>query len=103
MGSQVRTLHRAPFPRQGRVRTIRDLPSQQESRLFGAAAIALVFLVWHLLTMPWSGGSRILSATLLPSLPDTLAFFCSLWFDRALTLNVPASLGREPGRRAMEG
>ena len=80
-----------------RVRTIRDLPSPLESRLFGAASIALVFLAWHLLTMPWSDGSRIISAALLPSLPDTFASFHSLWFDRALTLSVLASLGRVLG------
>jgi ABC-type nitrate/sulfonate/bicarbonate transport system permease component len=80
-----------------RVRTIRDLPSQLESRLFGAASIALGFLAWHWLTMPWGDGNRILSATLLPSLPDTLASFRSLWFDRALTLSVLASLGRVLG------
>ena len=80
-----------------RLRTIRDIPSRMESRCFGALGIALVFLTWHLLTMQWGEGGRIVSATLLPGLPDTFASFRSLWFDRALTLSVLASLGRVLG------
>ena len=80
----------------GRLRTIRDLPSQLESRLFGAASVGLVVLVWHLLTLDWNGG-RIVSPVLLPSVPDTFASFPSLWYDRALTLSILASLGRVLG------
>ncbi len=79
-----------------RVRAIRETPTDLESWLYGATAIALVLLVWHLLTMEWNG-ERFLSPALLPNVPDTLASFKSLWFDRALTLSIVASLGRVLG------
>jgi ABC-type nitrate/sulfonate/bicarbonate transport system permease component len=79
-----------------RARTIRDVPSQLGARFAGAAAIVLVLLIWYILTTEWNG-ERIFTPTMLPSLPETVASFHSLWFERALSLSIVASLGRVLG------
>jgi ABC-type nitrate/sulfonate/bicarbonate transport system permease component len=61
--------------------------------LLGMLCIAMVFGLWHFLTLG-EPEERILSRNVLPSVPETVSSFHSLWFDRALTRNSLASLQR---------
>lgn len=61
--------------------------------VLGVLPIALLLLVWTLLT--WGAAEeRVLSPTILPSPVEVLTSFPSLWFERALTRNTAISLGR---------
>jgi NitT/TauT family transport system permease protein len=62
-------------------------------RIFGALCILLCLGLWWFVTRGESE-ERILSYTVLPSPGETLASFSSLWFDRALTRNLFATLWR---------
>jgi ABC-type nitrate/sulfonate/bicarbonate transport system permease component len=70
----------------------RDIPRWQ-ALLLSLLCIACCFGIWHLLTLG-EPEERVLSPGVLPSLPETFASFHSLWFDRALTRNLFASLRR---------
>lgn len=76
--------------------TIRDIPGQLERLLLGAAGIAALLLVWHILTMG-EPADRIVDPYTLPSLRETVESFPGLWFDRALMRSAVASLGRVLG------
>lgn len=79
-----------------RVGTIRDVPSYAESLGFGAASLVVVVFVWWLLTRG-QGDARITDRYTLPSIPETLGSFRSLWFERELSLSVLTSLARVLG------
>ncbi len=88
---------RAAFlARLGRRFTIRYNPGQLERLLLGAAGIAALLLVWHVLTMG-EPADRIVDPYTLPSLRETVESFPGLWFDRALMRSAVASLGRVLG------
>lgn len=70
----------------------REVPRWQ-ALLFGLSCIALCGLAWWFVTRG-EPEERILSPSILPSPADTFASFHSLWFDRALTRNMYASLRR---------
>jgi ABC-type nitrate/sulfonate/bicarbonate transport system permease component len=70
----------------------KDAP-QWQTWLCGALCIVLCIGVWWFVTRGESE-ERILSYTILPSPGETLASFSSLWFDRALTRNLVATLWR---------
>ncbi len=80
----------------GRARTIRDVPPQLESWMFGLAFMGLALVVWYLVTAEWNG-ERFMPRYKLPSPGETFASFPSLWFDRALSLSAIASLARVLG------
>jgi len=73
--------------------TIRDEPGPLARPLLALAGIAFALLVWWILTRG-EGAGRILSPVKLPSIPETIASFPTLWFDAALTRSVFASLAR---------
>jgi len=58
-----------------------------------ALSIVLFFLLWWLVTAG-DREQRIMSPTVLPSLPETFGEFRSLWFDSALTRNTLVTLRR---------
>lgn len=70
----------------------KDAP-QWQVWLCGALCILLCLGLWWFVTRGESE-ERILSYTILPSPGETLASFSSLWFDRALTRNLLATLWR---------
>jgi NitT/TauT family transport system permease protein len=70
----------------------KDAP-QWQVWLFGAICIGLCIGLWWFVTRGESE-ERILSYAVLPSPGETLASFSSLWFDRALTRNLFATLWR---------
>jgi ABC-type nitrate/sulfonate/bicarbonate transport system permease component len=76
--------------------TIRDQPSALEGLCASLLCVALVLLVWYVLTMG-PREERIIDAYTLPSLGDTMRSFHSLWVDRALTRSALWSLGRVLG------
>ncbi len=78
-----------------RIRTIRDAPSYAEGLAFGAACIALVLLVWWLLTTG-EGDARIVDAYTLPSPKETFESFPDLW-RRELSRSILISLIRVLG------
>jgi len=61
--------------------------------LFGIACVALCLGLWWFVTRG-EAEQRILGPAVLPSPAETFATFPSLWFDRALTRNIGASLRR---------
>lgn len=79
-----------------RATTIRDTPGYLEGMGFGFLSVAIVCLIWWLLTCG-QGDQRIVDVYTLPSLGDTLASFRSLWFERELSLSAITSLGRVLG------
>ena len=76
--------------------TIRDQPGQVESLLAAVICIALVLLIWEILTAG-APEQRIVDTMTLPSPSETLDSFKSLWFDRALARSTVWSLGRVLG------
>lgn len=70
----------------------KDAP-QWQTWLCGALCVALCIAIWWFVTRGESE-ERILSYTILPSPGETLASLSSLWFDRALTRNLFATLWR---------
>ena len=70
----------------------KDAP-QWQTWLCGALCIVLCIGIWWFVTRGESE-ERILSYTILPSPGETVASFSSLWFDRALTRNLVATLRR---------
>ena len=79
-----------------RCATIRDYPSRVECALAGLACVAIVLLVWHVLTVG-EPEQRIIDSYTLPSLGETARSFHSLWFDRALARSAFSSLERVLG------
>ena len=73
--------------------TLRKDAPQWQVWLCGVVCIALCVTLWWFVTHGESE-ERILSYTILPSPGETLASFSSLWFDRALTRNLLATLRR---------
>jgi NitT/TauT family transport system permease protein len=72
---------------------LRQPPSQLGRAVAAAACVALILLVWLLLTTG-AAESRAVSPTVLPSPGEAVQAFHSLWFDAALTRNLIASLWR---------
>ncbi|MGE0821343.1 MAG: ABC transporter permease [Candidatus Binatia bacterium] len=72
---------------------LRKEAPQWQIVLCGALCIALCLGLWWFVTRGASE-ERILSYTVLPSPRETFAAFPSLWFDRALTRNLFATLWR---------
>jgi ABC-type nitrate/sulfonate/bicarbonate transport system permease component len=70
----------------------KDAP-QWQAWLCGAICIVLCISVWWFVTRGESE-ERIFSYAALPSPGETLTSFSSLWFDRALTRNLLATLWR---------
>jgi NitT/TauT family transport system permease protein len=70
----------------------KDAP-QWQVWLFGAMCIILCLGLWWFVTRGESE-ERILGYAVLPSPGETLGAFSSLWFDRALTRNLFATLWR---------
>ncbi len=64
------------------------------SLVLGAAMILMVAGIWWILTAGEKGEDRILSPTILPSIGETFGSFHELWFDRALTRNIWATISR---------
>ena len=79
-----------------RLGILRDAPSFLEGSLLSLSGIAMVFLIWWILTRG-DDANRIVGAYTLPSIGDTFASFPSLWFDRALSINALVSLARVLG------
>src|ERR1700761_1178806 len=73
---------------------LREQPTLAGRMLAGAICVALVFGLWLFLTWGAKPEDRLVSPAQLPSVGETLRSFHSLWFDRALTRNVFASLER---------
>jgi ABC-type nitrate/sulfonate/bicarbonate transport system permease component len=86
-------MHTAPRPRHSKLFTLRREIPRWQAVLFGTLCICVCFGIWHGLTYG-EPESRRLSPTLLPSISETVNSFHSLWFDRALTRNLMASLQR---------
>ncbi len=82
----------SPLPRQWF--RLREPPSLWLSIVLGAAMILMVFAIWWSLTTGTRGEDRILSPTILPSISETFGSFPELWFDRALTRNLWATIRR---------
>jgi NitT/TauT family transport system permease protein len=78
------------------VRTIRDAPGYIEGLACGLLCVGLVLLAWWFLTRG-EVSERILTPYTLPSLPETLGSFRSLWFERELSLSAVISLARVLG------
>ena len=72
---------------------LRKEAPQWQAWLFGATCLALCISIWWFVTRG-EPEERILSYAVLPSPGETLASFSSLWFDRALTRNLLATLWR---------
>jgi ABC-type nitrate/sulfonate/bicarbonate transport system permease component len=70
----------------------REVPRWQALAV-GALCIACCFGIWRVLTVG-EPEERILSPGVVPSISETFGSFHSLWFDRALTRNLWASLRR---------
>jgi NitT/TauT family transport system permease protein len=74
--------------------TIRGPISAWQAALYGLLSLALFFGVWWYLTSGETPEDRILSPAVIASPGETFATFPELWFDRALTRNILASLRR---------
>ena len=61
---------------------------------FGVACVAVVLGLWWFFTSGASNEERLVSPLVLPSPGETFAKFPDLWFERALTRNLGASLRR---------
>jgi len=72
---------------------LRKEAPQWQAWLCGTLCIALGIGLWWFVTRGESE-ERILSYAILPSPGETVASFSSLWFDRALTRNLLATLRR---------
>jgi ABC-type nitrate/sulfonate/bicarbonate transport system permease component len=72
---------------------LRKEAPQWQAWMFGAICITLCVGIWWFVTRGESE-ERILSYAVLPSPGETLSSFSSLWFDRALTRNLLATLRR---------
>lgn len=70
----------------------REIPPWQ-AVLYGLLCVLLVLGTWWLVTRG-DPEERLVSALVLPSPAETFAGFPELWFDRALTRNIGASLRR---------
>jgi NitT/TauT family transport system permease protein len=74
--------------------TIRGPIPEWQAALYGLLSIALCFGIWWYLTSGETPEDRILSPAVIASPSETFATFHDLWFDRALTRNILASLRR---------
>jgi NitT/TauT family transport system permease protein len=79
---------------QPRLFDLRVPPPPLTGRLIGLATVALVFLVWWLVTLGNSPESRIVSPVILPSPAEVVRSFSSLWTERALAASIAATLRR---------
>jgi ABC-type nitrate/sulfonate/bicarbonate transport system permease component len=80
--------------------TIRNRPAAAESALTSCACIALVLLLWYVLTAG-PAEQRVIDRITLPSVGETLRSFPSLWFQRAVARSAVWSLGRVLGGFAL--
>jgi NitT/TauT family transport system permease protein len=61
--------------------------------IMGTACLALILLVWFLLTVG-EPEARVMSPSVMPSPGEALESFGTLWYDSALTRNLLASIWR---------
>lgn len=73
---------------------LRAEPSLLGRVLAAAACLGIILIIWTVLTWGATPEARIISPSVLPSVGETFRSFESLWFERALTRNVFASLLR---------
>ncbi|MEZ5401319.1 MAG: ABC transporter permease [Bryobacteraceae bacterium] len=73
---------------------LRAAPPPLTGRLLGLATVALLFLVWWLVTMGATPESRVVSPVILPSPMEVVRSFGSLWTERALAASIAATLRR---------
>jgi len=73
---------------------LREQPSVWVRAAAGATCLALVLLLWFVVTYGEQPEARRISPVILPSPGEVLASFHSLWFERALTRNTLLSLWR---------
>jgi NitT/TauT family transport system permease protein len=78
----------------GRLFVLRREIPRWAALLCGAACIVICLGIWHFLTWNAQPENRRLGPTVLPSISETIESFPSLWFGRALTRNLFASLRR---------
>lgn len=76
--------------------TIRDQPSALEGLCASLLCVAVVLLIWFVLTTG-PRESRIIDSYTLPSLSETIRSFPQLWFERAVARGAAWSLGRVLG------
>ncbi len=81
---------------------LRDRPGALESVAISFLCIAVVFLLWWLLTAG-PVEKRVIDPITLPSVSETLRSFPKLWFDRALARSAMWSLARVLGGFALAG
>ena len=63
-------------------------------RLIGAASVAVIILIWWILTAGATPESRIISPVVLPSPAEVLGSLGSLFTERALLQSIVATLKR---------
>jgi ABC-type nitrate/sulfonate/bicarbonate transport system permease component len=80
-------------PRTWTIFTLRHEVPRWRALLLGLLCIGCCGGIWYLLTLG-EPEERVLSPGVLPSISETFDSFHSLWFDRALTRNLFASLRR---------
>jgi len=88
-------LNRTPDPRAlGRFFKLREQPPVWQRAVAGAACLALILLLWFLVTHGARVEDRRVSSVILPSPAEVASSSHSLWFDRALSRNAIWSLWR---------
>jgi len=73
---------------------LRVLPPPLTRRLLGAGAVALLILVWFLVTRGPTPEQRFVSPVILPSPLEVVRSFGALWNERALAASIIATLRR---------
>ncbi|MFN7131673.1 MAG: ABC transporter permease, partial [Myxococcales bacterium] len=85
-----------PLPKPSALRRffkLRDEPSLVGRLALGAGCLLLLLGAWTLLTLG-PAEARVVSPAVIGSPAETFGSFKALWFDRALTRNLAASLWR---------
>lgn len=73
---------------------IRIPPGPVAGRVFGVAGVALVVLLWWLVTYGSTPETRFVSPVILPSPAEVVKSFPSLWYERSLLASIIATLRR---------
>ena len=85
--------HGPPRARHDALLALRVLPSRTVRYLLGAGGLALVALVWWLVTLG-APEARVVSPVVLPAPPEVFASFGSLLNERALVASIATTLRR---------
>ena len=80
--------------RRRRLFALRLSPPRITRQLVGAAALAVIVLIWWLATSGLGSEDRWISPIILPSPMEVVRSFPSLWTDRALLQSIAATLKR---------